>query len=321
MRAVVKAFIVLMTMLSQVAMAQSSDQPIRLVVPYPAGGITDILARTLATALAPAIGQPVIVDNRPGASGIIASNLVRQAKPDGLTLLFTNVGPSAIVPAIVSPPPYDPTKDFTAISLAARTPLLLVVNAATPFKDVAGLIDMAKKSPGKVTYSSAGMDSVGRVATERFSQAANIKLLHVPYQGQAPSLLAVVSGEVQMLLTAPSSSMFEMVKAQKIRLIGVASDQPTSLAPGVVPISKTVPGFEAQYWFGIVGPAKMQEATVKRLNDGFVKVLTMPSVVSRFATLGSEAAASSPQQFQSLINTDAARWSQVARSANIRMTN
>lgn len=314
-------FVVALSMFSAVpVVAQQSGRAIRLIVPYPPGGTADVLARTVATPLAPLLGQPVVIENRPGAAGAIGATLVSRAEPDGHTLLFTNVGPSAIAPAMSKSAAYDPVRDFTAISLVARSPLVLVTHPAAEIKDLQGLIGLAKANPGRVEYSSAGVGSFGHLATELFAQAAGIRLLHVPYQGQAPAVVAVVSGDVKMSLTSPSKAMFEMIRADKLRLIGVSSRKPSPLAPGATPIADVLPNFEAQFWFGIVAPAKTSDAMVEKLHDGIEKVLSDPTLAQRFEALGSEVATGPAQQFQKLLSTEAERWRKVVRAANIQTT-
>jgi tripartite-type tricarboxylate transporter receptor subunit TctC len=321
MRAAIAFFIVALSMFPAApVVAQQSGRPIRLIVPYPPGGTADVLARTVATPLASILNESVIVENRPGAAGAIGATYVSRAEPDGNTLLFTNVGPSAIAPAMSKSPTYDPVRDFSAVSLVARSPLLLVVNAALEAKDLQGLISLAKANPGRIEYSSAGVGSFGHISTELFAQAAGISLLHVPYQGQAPSVNAVVSGDVKLSLTSPSKAMFEMIRAGRVRLIGVSSREPSPLAPGATPIASVVPNFEAQFWFGVVAPAKTSEAAVQRLNGGIGKVLADPALAQRFEALGSEVATGSAQEFQQLMSAEAQRWRGVVRAANIQTT-
>jgi tripartite-type tricarboxylate transporter receptor subunit TctC len=321
MRAAIAVLILALSTFPAVpVVAQQSGRPIRLIVPYPPGGTADVLARTVAAPLAPILGQPVLVENRPGAAGAIGATYVSRAEPDGHTLLFTNVGPSAIAPAMSKSAAYDPVRDFTAVSLVARSPLLLVTYSGFEPKDLQSLIALAKANPGRIEYSSAGIGSFTHLSTELFAQAAGINLLHVPYQGQAPSVNAVVSGDAKLLLTSPSKAMFEMVRAGKLRLIGVSSREPTLLAPGASPIANVLPNFEAQFWFGIVAPAKTSEAAVERLHDGVAKVLADPALAQRFEALGSEVATGSAQAFQQLMSAEAARWRGVVRAANIQTT-
>lgn len=322
MRTALSIFAIALTVAASIpAAAEQSGVPIRLIVPYPAGGSADILARTIATPLGPILGKHVIVENRPGAAGALGSSTVARAKSDGNTLLFTNVGPGAIVPAVNTNAGYDPIKDFAAVSLVARSPLLLVTNSALEVKDLKGLMEAAKASPRKFEYSSAGIGSFGHLATELLAQSSNVNLLHVPYLGQAPALMAVVSGEVKMALTAPSATMFEMIRAKKINLMGVSTRVPSALAPGAPPIADVVPNFEAEYWFGVVAPANTSDATLTKLHEGIQKVLEDPAIAVRLGTLGSEVAKASRADFQKLITNEVARWNKVVQAANVKTTN
>jgi tripartite-type tricarboxylate transporter receptor subunit TctC len=298
--------------------AQTLAKPIKLVVPYPPGGIADALAREIAVPLAALLGQQTVVENKAGAAGALGATLVKNAEPDGNTLLFTNVGPSAIAPAMSKATPYDPNKDFTAVSLVSRSPLMLVASARSEIKDIRGLLLMARAKPDGLAYSSAGMGSFGHLSTELLAQAAGVKLLHVPYQGQAPATLALVSGDVQISLTAPSSQMLEMVREGRFRLLGVSTKGPSSLVPGAPPIADTIPGFDAEYWFGIVAPAGTSEAVVARLDAAIQKILLDANLVKRFQLMGNEpAATSTPAQFQKLIESEAKRWRDVVKTTKL----
>jgi tripartite-type tricarboxylate transporter receptor subunit TctC len=298
-----------------------AQTPIHLVVPYTAGGTADVLARIVATPLAAALGQPIVVDNQPGAAGTIAASFVSRAKPDGQTLLMTNTGPSAIAPAINKKVSYDPVKDFVAISLVARSPLLLVVNPALDVKDLRSFIAYAKANPDSIDYSSPGIGSFTHLATERFAQAAAIRLVHVPYKGQAPAVTAVVAGEVKMSLTSPSTLMFEMVRAGKLRLLGVTTREPSKLAPGAIPIAQVLANFETQFWFGILAPAKTSPALVARLHNAIDKVLADPATAKQMEATGSEVAMGPADQFQQLLGTEVKVWADVVQTAKIPVEN
>lgn len=318
MRISITAILLFLGLIQSTSADAQAARSIRLIVPFAAGGTSDVMARLIATPLGSTLGQPVIVENRPGATGAIATDQVSRAEPDGLTLLFTNVGPSAIAPATSKSSTYDPNRDVTAISLVARSPLLLVTNPGLNVKDLQGLVNLAKSAPGRIEYSSAGVGSFGHLSTELFAQAAGIRLLHVPYQGQAPAVNSVVSGEVKMSLTSPSSAMFELVRAGRLRMMGMSYLEASTLAPEVVPIANTLPNFEAQFWFGIVGPPKMSGAIVERLNDGIRKVLSDRALAQRIEGLGADVATSSPQEFQQLLSTEAVRWRKVVRATNLQ---
>ncbi|CAN5733399.1 tripartite tricarboxylate transporter substrate binding protein [soil metagenome] len=299
----------------------AASHTLRIIVPYPAGGIADALAREVAMPLGPILGQTVVVENRPGAAGSMAATYVKNAEADGTTLLFTNVGPSAIAPAMSKTAPYDPAKDFTAVSLVSKSPLMLLVPGKSEIRDVKGLIALAKSKPGAIEYSSAGVGSVGHLSGALFSQAAAVDMLHVPYQGQSPANVALMTGEVQMTFTAPSAQTFEFIKDGKFRLLGISYPQATALVPGGVPIADTVKGFDAQYWFGLVAPAKTNPAVIKRIDAAVQQVLADPNTAKRFLVMGNEVATGTPAQFQSLLESESVRWRDVVKAANISQSN
>lgn len=298
--------------------ADENTKPIRLIVPFAVGGSTDLMARAVAASLSTVLGQPVVVDNRVGATGAVAGSMVSRAEPDGTTLLFTNVSATAIAPALSKNAPDDPLKDITPIGLVARSPMVLVAIPSTGVKDVQGLIGLAKSSPGKIEYATAGIGSFGHLGTEMFSESAGVRLLHVPYQGQAPSINALLTGEVKMSITSPSTSLLELARTGRLRLLGMTYLEPSPLVPDVAPIAKTVPGFEMVLWTGIVGPPKMSEASVQRLSEALRKVLSDKALAQKFEISGSEVAITTPQQFQQLIVADYARYRKAVRAANLK---
>ncbi|WP_178133292.1 Bug family tripartite tricarboxylate transporter substrate binding protein [Vineibacter terrae] len=300
------------------AMAQYPDKPIRLVVPYAPGGTTDIMARTLQEPLSRVLGQPVVIDNKAGAAGAIGTAQVARAAPDGYTLVFGNNGPSAIVPLIQADVGYDPIKDFVPVSLVSLAPLVLVTHASVPATDVKGLIDFAKSQAGSVEYATAGAGSLGHLATELFAKTAGIKLVHVPYKGQAPSTMAVIGGEVKMLLTTSSDTMAAAVTSGKLKLLGVSSAQPSPLAPGVPPIGMTLPGFAVDVWFGILAPAGTPPAIVARLNAAIREVVALPEIQKRFVGYGCVATASTPDAFAAMIAAEVPKWRSIVDAAQIR---
>lgn len=298
--------------------AQFPNKPIRLVIPYPAGGGTDIMARIMQTHLVAALGQPVIVDNKPGAAGALGTAEVARSAPDGYTLIFTNNGPGAITPLMQKSAGYDPVKDFAAVSTVSLAPMFMVANSSKlPVKDVKGLIEFARKNPDKVEYSTAGIGSFGHLATALFANKAGIKLFHVPYKGGGPSALAVDTGEVKMMMTTATNTMRNGIKDGKLTLLGVSSLKRTSLAPGVPTISETVPGYEINVWFGILAPAGTPREAIAKLNEAITKAVSDPTVKQRFADLGFDAEANTPAKFDAMVAAEVERWRTVIREANI----
>ena len=299
------------------AQAQYPDKPIKLIVPYPPGGTTDIMARTLQEPLSKALGQPVIVDNKAGAAGAIGTKQVATAAPDGYTLVFGNNGPSAIVPLLQKDVGYDPVKDFAPVSLVSIAPLVLVLHPSVPASDVKEFVAWAKAQPGGVEYATAGAGSLGHLATELFAKDAGLKLVHVPYKGQAPSTMAVLNGEVKMLLTTSSDSMGAAVRDGKLKLLGVSTARPSPLMPGAPTIGQSLPGFEVNVWFGILAPAGTSAPAIAKLNAAIRTVLADPEIQRKFMGYGSIATASTPQELAAMIGAEVPKWKGVVESAKI----
>ena len=299
------------------AQAQYPDKPIKLIVPYPPGGTTDIMARTLQEPLSKALGQPVIVDNKAGAAGAIGTKQVATAAPDGYTLVFGNNGPSAIVPLLQKDVGYDPVKDFAPVSLVSIAPLVLVLHPSVPASDVKEFVAWAKAQPGGVEYATAGAGSLGHLATELFAKDAGLKLVHVPYKGQAPSTMAVLNGEVKMLLTTSSDSMGAAVRDGKLKLLGVSTARPSPLMPGAPTIGQSLPGFEVNVWFGILAPAGTSAPAIAKLNAAIRTVLADPEIQRKFMGYGSIATASTPQEFAAMIGAEVPKWKGVVETAKI----
>ena len=307
-------------LLSTAAHAQAfPSKPIRIIVPYPAGGTTDLMARALQEPLRVALGQPVVVENKPGASGIIAAKEVARSAPDGHTLLFINSGIVAVTPFVVKDAGFDGIKDFSPVALVSTGPLFMVVNGAVPVNDLRGFIDWAKQQSSPVNFASAGIGSFGHLASELFAQTAKIKMVHVPYKGQAPSTQAVVAGEVQLVITSPSAATFGFVNSGKLKLLAVTSPEPSSLAPaGTPPIASVLPGYSAETWFGLIAAANTPPETVAKLNEVINRTIDTAEMRERFVSYGVTAKTASPKRVADMIAEDVARWGAVVRDNNIR---
>jgi tripartite-type tricarboxylate transporter receptor subunit TctC len=299
------------------ALAQYPDKPIRLVVPYAPGGTTDIMARTLQEPLSKILGQTVIVDNKAGAAGAIGTAQVAHAAPDGYTLIFGNNGPSAIVPLIQKDVGYDPIKDFAPVSLVSIAPMTLVVHPTVPANTVKELIAYANAQPNGVEYATAGAGSLGHLATELFGKEAGVKLVHVPYKGQGPSTMAVLNGEVKMLLTTSSDTQDAAVRAGKLRLLGVSTAKPSPLMPGAPTIGQSLPGYEVNVWFGILAPAGTPAPVIAKLNAAIRDVLADPELQRKFVGFGCVATASTPQEFANMIDAEVPKWKSVVETQKI----
>ncbi len=301
------------------AIAQSfPSKPVRIVVPYPAGGTTDLMARALQEPMAKTLGQPVIVDNKPGAAGAIGAREVARSPADGYTLLFSNNGPSSTTPLLVKDAGYDGLKDFAPVSLVSTAPLFVVVNAAVPANDLKGFIDFARTQPNGLEYASAGIGSLGHLASELFARSAGIKMIHIPYKGQAPTSNAVMTGEVKVLITTSSSAMNSFIAAGKLKLLAVSSAEPSPLAPGTPVVSTVLPGYKVDIWFGLLAPAGTPPEVVARLNDAVSKAVALPDLQQRFINFGVIATAGSPKRLGDLIAEEVPRWTQIVREAGIR---
>ena len=292
------------------------DKPIRLLIPYAAGGTTDAMARVLQDPLQKALGQPVIVENKAGASGILAAREVIRSKPDGYTLFFVNNGNVAVTPSVVKDANYDGLKDFTSIALVSSAPMVAVVPAALPVNDLRGFVEYAKKNP--VSYASAGVGSFGQLATELFANRAGLKMTHVPYKGQAPTTNAILSGEVQLLITTPSAAMNEFIQQKRIKLLAVTSPEPSPLEPGTPTIASVLPGYAAESWFAIIGPAGMPADVVAKLNDAVTKAVQLPEIQQRFTSFGVIPKTATPKRVSEMTAEEIARWTPVIRDNNIR---
>ena len=294
------------------------SKPIRILVPYPAGGTTDLMARALQDPLQKSLGQPIIVENKPGAGGLIAAREVARSTADGYTLLFINSGIVAVAPFIVKDPGIDGIKDFSPVALVSLSPLFMVINAAVPANDVKGFIDYLKQQPGPVDFASAGTGSFGHLASELFARSAGVKMTHIPYKGQAPTTNAVVAGEVKMLITSASSAMNGFIANGKLKLLGVASAEPTPLAPGAPTVGSALPGYAAETWFGFISAAGTPPGVVNKLNDAINRALEPAEMQQRFAGFGVQAKTATPKRLGEMIAEDVARWSVIIRDNNIR---
>ncbi|WP_367068705.1 tripartite tricarboxylate transporter substrate binding protein [Oryzisolibacter sp. LB2S] len=294
-------------------------QPVKWVVPYAPGGTTDVIARNLATRMGPEMGQPVIVDNKPGAASIIGATFIARSQPDGYTVGTADSGTLAFNPAMYSTLSYDAGKDFSFIGGLGKMPLVLAVAPGFPAKNVQELLALAKRSPGSVSSASSGPGSPLHVALELFKQRTGTDLMHVPYKGSAPALQDLMAGQVQtMFVDLPPS--LSMIKGGKIRVLAVATPQRLSILPDVPTMAEAgVPGFEAYAWQGFVGPAKLPDAVVSRLNASLVAALKHPETRARLEELGIQPMPMTPAEFGDFVRSEQKLWSGVIKAANIRL--
>lgn len=294
-------------------------RPVRIVVPFAAGGNVDLVARGVAQQLSQNLGQQVIVDNRPGASALVGTQLVAKSAPDGYTLLAM-ANTFAVVPSILSNPGYDPLKDFAGVSQTALVPQVLVVNPALPVKSVRELVALAKSRPGELSYASAGTGGTGHMAAELFSRQAGIRMLHVPYKGNAQAIVDVISGQVTMMFDQVSTSA-PHVRAGKLRALAVTSLKRSPLFPDLPTLDESgLRGFEDITFNGLVAPAGTPREILVRLNAEVAKAVAAPELRRRFLDLGVELTASaSPEVFMAYIQAEFVKKAKLAREAGIRI--
>jgi tripartite-type tricarboxylate transporter receptor subunit TctC len=311
---------VLLACVAPGAFAQAyPNHVIRLVVPFPAGGTTDILARAAAQKLTESLGQPVAVDNRPGAAGNIGADVVAKSAPDGYTLLMGTVGTHAINPSLYAKMPYDHVKDFVPVVLVAGVPNVLVVNPSVPVYSVADLIKLAKSKPGAINFASSGSGTSIHLSGELFKTIAGVDMTHVPYKGSAPALTDLVGGQVQLMFDNLPSSL-ALIKSGKLRAIAVTSLQRAPVLPDVPTIAESgLPGFEASSWFGVLAPAGTPAPVVARLNADVNKWLQSPEAREQLLAQGAVAAGGTPEQFAAHIRAETEKWAKVVKASGAKV--
>ena len=284
-------------------------------MPFPPGGVTDVMARTVAQRLSEELGQSVVVDNRAGASGIVGAEAGAKAAPDGYTLTMGNISTLAINAATFAKLPYDPQKSFAPISMVAIQPLLVAVHPSVPAKTMQELVALAKAKPGELAYGTAG--SSIHLAVEQFGAVAGIKMNHIPYKGSAPAINDLVGGQIQVLFD-PFSTLYPQVVAGKVRALAVTTVKRSSVAPDLPTLAEAgYPGFDVSSWQGIVVPTGTPQPIVDKLHAVLVKILAEPGVKAQFAKQGAESSPSSAQEFGSYVAAEITRWKKVAQDAGI----
>ena len=298
---------------------QYPTKPIRLIVPYPPGGPNDLFGRVIAQKLAEAYGQQVVVDNRSGASGIIAAELVAHSAPDGYTLLLGGAALLAMNPALFAKLPYEPVKDFASISLIASAPSLLVTNLALPVKTVQDLIAFAKARPGQLNFGSAGAGGPPRLAAELFMSMTGIRMQLIPYNGGGPGLTATIAGEVHVFFPTVSLAL-PLVRDGKLRGLAVTGATRTAIAPDFPTIAESgVPGYEISNWFAVLAPAATPQPVIARLNNEIVKALGVNETKKRFIEAGADPLGSTPEELARSTREEIIKWANVVKAAGIRL--
>ena len=295
------------------------NRPIRMVVPFPAGGPTDIVARPLAQKLSESLGYQVIVDNRGGAGGVIGADNVAKSAPDGYTVLMGTVGTQAINVNLYQKLPYDPLKDLLPVTLVAAAPVALVAHPSVPAGSVRDLLALAKSKPGALTFGSAGSGSPGHLSGEIFKSMTGAPIMHVPYKGSAPAVQDLVGGQITLMFD-PVQSVLTYVKSGRIKAIAVSSAKRSKVLPEVPTIAEAgVPGYETMAWWGVAVPAKTPDAIIKRLHVEIVKALALPAVRERMQEIGIEPIGAGPAEFAAFQKTEIAKWGKAVRESGAKV--
>lgn len=298
------------------ARAEYPEKPIRLVIPFPAGGAVDLVARLVSARFSADFGKPVVVENKPGAGGIISGDLVAKAAPDGYTLLFTTPN-HTINGALKAGMPYDTEKDLVPISVVAEIPELLVSHPSAPFKDFKGFVDYARKNPGRLNYSSAGNGTLPHVTTELMLQRLGLNVVHVPYRGAAPAMTDLLAGAVQLKMDTYATAN-QHVAAGRLHALAFASRSRSSLMPDVPTVAEQgLPGYEGILWLGILAPAKTPQAAIDRIAAASASAVKAPDILEQFKKQGVEPVGGTPAAFAALIRREMGQWRELAKTTRI----
>jgi len=303
------------------AAAQSAgaypSKPLRLVVPYTPGASNDTLSRATAEAMSPILGQPIVIDNRPGAGGMIGAEHAARSPADGYTILNVQASFATNV-AIRAKMPYDVFKDFAYIGMMARSPMIVVVHPSMPVRTTKELVALARKRPGDLNYGSSGTGGSNHLATELFAKTANIRITHVPYKSVGPAMTDLAGGHVQMVITSLPSALV-LVKAGRLKALGVASEQRSSFAPDIPTIKEGGVPYVSELWWGLAAPGKTPPEIVDRLSDTLRKAMQTAQLKQRYATEGAEALPMTPQEFTRYVHNEVTRWRQVVSDAGLKL--
>jgi tripartite-type tricarboxylate transporter receptor subunit TctC len=294
-------------------------KPVRWVIPFPPGGGTDTISRTLAQKLTEIWGQQVIADNRPGSGGTIGMAIAAKLPADGYNLVLGQLANVAIAPALYPKLGYDPVKDFTPISLALKSPLILVVHPSVPAKNVKELIALARAKPDSITFGSAGNGTTGHLGTELIKSTGKVKMTHIPYKGASPAFTGLLGGEIAVYLSSIQPAI-PMMKAGRVRALGVTGAERIRTLPDVPTIAESgLPGYEVTNWYGVMAPAGVPKDLLGRIHAGVVKALKQPDVQQRFDAEGGDASPNTPEQFAAFIKAEIAKWEKAVRDSGAKV--
>lgn len=301
---------------AQAAEDRYPSRPIRFIVPQPPAGTVDILARILGQKLAEGLAQPVVIDNRPGASGTVGSDIVAKARPDGYTILITLTSHTT-TPSLYAKLPYDAIRDFAPVSLVTSAPLILLVSPALPARNVKELVALARAKPGELNFTAAAIGSGGHLAGELLRSMAGLKVTYVNYRGTGPAIIALIANEVQYMFTGLLPAQVQM-KAGRLRAIAISSAKRSPLEPDLPAVAESgLPGFDVVVWYGVLAPARTPAAVIRRLNAEFVRALALPDVGQQIAGQGAEVVGDTPEHFGAFLKADIARWTPIIKAAGL----
>ena len=318
LRPLAAALLSLTLLVPAAASAQAyPDKPIRILVGFSPGGFTDVLGRLIAQKLQERLGQPVVVENKPGAAGTIAADMVAKAKPDGYTLLMGHSNSNSIAPALYPKLTYDVNKDFTPIVHVASTPFMLTVHPSVPANDVKSFVEHAKKQP--LRFASSGQGSGQHLAAEQFMLLTGTKMTHIPYKGSGQAITDLLSGQVELNFESPPNTL-QHIKAGKLKSLGITSAKRSSLLPDVPTIAEQgIPGYEIIQWFGVFGPPGLPKPIVDKLSTEINAIMKTPEFAEKIASQGGDVLGGSPESFAAYIRADAAKWDKLVKGANIKL--
>lgn len=304
--------------LVQLTFAQSFPQkPVKVVIGFPPGGGIDIVARLIAPKLSESLGQPVVIDNRPGANGVLAMDYVAKSASDGHTLFLGTLGNLSINPSFYPNLPFNVDKQFVPVTQVASLSFVLFTNPAVPANSLTELVTYAKANPGVLNYSSSGAGGLPHLAGELFSAAVGAKMVHVAYKGSAPSISDVMAGQVQMTFEAAAAGA-QQLKAGRLKALGVTGKKRVAFLPDVPAVQEVVPGFEVLNWYGVVAPVGTPQETIRRLQQEIAKVMASPDIRDKMVAIGTEPVGSTPEDFGQYIKSETAKWGRIIREGNIR---
>ena len=315
----VSAFILSSLLVTPAAAQPYPSRIVKLIVPQTPGGATDVFARKIGQLLSEKWGQPVVIENRAGAGGVVGTDVVAKSAPDGYTLLVTYAGSQAINPSLYQKIPFDSVKDFQTVATLASTPFVLIVHSKLPAKDLAEYVALARARPDALTYASSGNGSVNHLLGEMLKTEAGIKMLHVPYRGVAPAITDVIGGQVDSAFSSVPS-VLQMVQTDKVRALAISSAQRIAAAPEIPTIAESgFPGFDVNPWWGILAPAGIDVTIVRKINEDVANILRTKEMIDFLAAQGAEPLITSPEAFLKILEADVVKWAKVVKSAGVTL--